>query len=176
MTAPFNPRVAIGGNRGPQLDEGEPPTQIRIIRLHINDWVASTRGLTLEEDAFFLRFIIRCYDQMGPLIDDPRRNSLAMGVHITTYRKLMGRLIELGKIRVDDGGRLSHPRAIREIEMYLAEYKRRSQAQAVRREAERNEANTTIENETEIDAKSDRNRPEIGSKSAFIERRFSRKC
>jgi hypothetical protein len=160
----FNPRVTIGGNYGPQLDDAAPPVQMRIMRLHINDWVASTRGMTLEEEAFFLRFNLRCYDQMGPLIDDDRRNSLAMGLHITTYRTLERRLIELGKIGIDHGGRLSHPRAIREIEIYLAEYKRRSQAQTVRREVERSWADTANANETETEPETDRNRTGNGSK------------
>lgn len=130
-------------NGGPALDEAFPependsPLRLRVIRVHINDWVASTRGLTCEEEGFFWRFNLLLYDRMGVLADDDAMNARALSVDIRTFRRLKSRLVSLGKIQIEEG-RLSHPRIVREIETYLAEYKRRSQA-AKEREARRRE-------------------------------------
>jgi len=101
--------------------------RIRIIRVHINDWVASTRGLSLEEEGFFWRFTLLQYDRMGSVVDDDNLNARALNLDLRIYRRLKNRLIEEGKIRVQTG-MLTHPRIEREIEMYVAEYRRRSEA------------------------------------------------
>jgi uncharacterized protein YdaU (DUF1376 family) len=135
MTAP-NPRAVAGGNGGPALDDAEPPRKMHIVRIHINDWVASTRGMTVEEEGFYFRFTMRCYDRMGPLIDDDQINSRAMEMDIRAYRRLKARMIALGKIRLE-AGRLSHPRILREIDQYLTEYKNRSRSASKREEDKR---------------------------------------
>lgn len=112
--------------------------RIRVIRVHINDWVASTRGLSLEEEGFFWRFTLLQYDRMGSVVDDDALNSRHLNLDQRVYRRLKLRLVELGKIRVESR-MLTHPRIVREIEMYVAEHRRRSQAAKDREEGKRND-------------------------------------
>jgi uncharacterized protein YdaU (DUF1376 family) len=109
-------------NEGPERLE-----RIRIIRVHINDWVASTRGLSLEEEGFFWRFTLLQYDRMGSVVDDDMLNSRALNLDLRVYRRLKDKLVAAGKIRIQSN-MLTHPRIEREIEMYVAEYRRRSEA------------------------------------------------
>ena len=150
---------ALGHNGGPDLgfdEENDDPLRLRVIRIHINDWAASTRGLSLEEEGFFWRFTLLMYDRMGVLADDDRINSRAMGIDIRSYRFNKNKLVAMGKIRIEEG-RLNHPRIVREIERYVAEYKRRSDA-AKERENRKREAAV-------LNLSSYRNRPELVPKS-----------
>jgi uncharacterized protein YdaU (DUF1376 family) len=153
----------IGHNGGPDIDEEDAqdsPLRIRVIRIHINDWVASTRGLSCEEEGFFWRFNLLLYDRMGVLVDDDQSNARALSLDVRAYRRLKARLVTLGKIKVDEN-KLSHPRVVREIENYLAEYKRRSQA-AMEREERRRESRL----QEKIARNSTGSSPEVQEKSA----------
>ncbi len=133
-------RMELGHNGGPDLfDDDSDPIRMRVIRIHINDWVASTRGLSLEEEGFFWRFTLLLYDRMGVLVDDDGFNARAMSLDVRSYKRNKRRLVELGKIQIEEG-RLSHPRIEREIELYLAEHRRR-QGAAKEREARKRELN-----------------------------------
>lgn len=111
--------------------------RIRVIRVHINDWVASTRGLSLEEEGFFWRFTLLQYDRMGSVVDDDLLNSRHLNLDLRVYRRLKQKLVDQGKIRVESR-MLTHPRIVREIEMYVAEHRRRSQAAKDREDGKRN--------------------------------------
>lgn len=160
----------LGHNHGPSLEEEDGPLRLRVIRIHINDWRASTLGLSCEEEGFFWRFNLLLYDRMGVLTDDDAVNCRSMNMDIRSYRRLRQRLIDLGKIRIEEG-RLSHPRIIREIEMYIAEYKKRSLAARIRekkrREEERLQAQSP-ELQPEIAHRSDEDQPEVGPISAGL--------
>jgi len=156
-------------NGGPPIIDDAP--RLRVVRVHINDWVASTRGMSLDEEGFFWRFTCLFYDRMGDLPDDDRIVSRAMNLDIRAYKHMKARMLSLGKISVA-GGRLSNARAEREISAYVAEYKRRSEAAKQREESKRSAAqylDATPKIGTDFDAtsasKSDRSRIEVGSKS-----------
>jgi uncharacterized protein YdaU (DUF1376 family) len=158
----------LGHNGGPAFfdastaadDDADSPLRIRVIRIHINDWVASTRGLSCEEEGFFWRFNLLLYDRMGVLVDDDQMNARALSLDVRAYKRLKARLVHLGKIQIAEG-KLSHPRVVREIENYVAEYKRRS-ASAKEREERRREAKLA----PKIDGNSTGSSPEVQPKSA----------
>lgn len=122
-------------NGGPPIDSDDAPN-IRVIRIHINDWVASTRGMSLDEEGFFWRFTCLFYDRMGTVPDDDYIVSRAMNLDIRVYKKFKARMVALGKITSDER-RLTNARAEREINNYLREYKRRSEAAKQREEGKR---------------------------------------
>lgn len=159
-------------NGGPPITDDTP--RLRVVRIHINDWVASTRGMSLDEEGFFWRFTCLFYDRMGDLPDDDRIVSRAMNLDIRSYKHMKARMVALGKIAAS-GGRLSNARAEREISAYVAEYKRRSDAARQREEAKRQTAldlQTTPKIDTDIEPKSvsmlDRSRVEVASKSVEL--------
>lgn len=141
--------------------------RLRVVRIHLNDWVASTRGLSLDEEGFFWRFTVLFYDRMGDLPDNDADNARAMNLDVRRYKFMKERMIARGKIAAV-GGRLSNARAEREIANYVAEHKRRS-ASAMEREKGKRVADTQTKIDTEIEAtsgsKSDRYRPDIEAKS-----------
>lgn len=159
-------------NGGPPIIDDAP--RLRVVRVHINDWVASTRGMSLDEEGFFWRFTCLFYDRMGDLPDDDRIVSRAMNLDIRAYKHMKARMVSLGKISVA-GGRLSNARAEREISAYVAEYRRRSEAAKQREENKRSasqDLDATQKIGTDFDAtsvsKSDRSRIEVGSKLAGL--------
>lgn len=120
-------------NGGPPITDDAP--KIRVVRIHLNDWVAATRGMSLDEEGFFWRFMVLFYDRMGDFGDDDATNARAMSLDVRVYKKMKARLVALGKIAIVSG-RLSNTRAEREISMYVAECKRRSEA-ALKREQDK---------------------------------------
>lgn len=160
----------INHNGGPPLVEDDrSATRIRVIRIHINDWVASTRGMSLEEEGFFWRIHLLLYDRMGVLIDDDAYNAKAMSLDIRTYKRVKTKLLAQGKLFLEEG-RLSHPRIVREIEMFVAEYRRRSAAARQREERKRDEVvdeigRTSAEDRPDFAPTSAGSRPEVGRKS-----------
>lgn len=156
----------MSNNGGPPITDDAP--RLRFVRVHINDWVASTRGMSLDEEGFFWRFTCLFYDRMGDLIDDDSVVSRAMNLDIRRYRHMKNAMIQAGKISIV-GGRLTNARAEREIASYVAEFKRRSDA-AFDRENRKRIAGATHEDRGDFGATSvpmsDRSRGDIGSKSA----------
>jgi uncharacterized protein YdaU (DUF1376 family) len=123
------------GHNGPPPDIDDVP-RLRVVRIHINDWIASTRGLTVEEEGFFWRFTLLAYDRMGELADDDQWMSRAMQMDIRAYRRIKRRLIDLGKLRTEDR-QILNDRIRREITSYVDEYKRRSETSKRRENAKR---------------------------------------
>lgn len=162
----------MNSNGGPPLTDDTP--RLRVVRIHINDWVASTRGMSLDEEGFFWRFTCLFYDRMGDLPDDDRIVSRAMNLDIRAYKHMKARMVALGKI-IASGGRLSNARAEREISAYVAEYRRRSEAAKQREENKRSvsqDLDATQKIGADFDAtsvsKSDRSRIEVGPKSGEL--------
>jgi len=109
---------------------------MRVIRVHINDWVASTRGMSLDEEGFFWRFTCLFYDRMGDLPDDDQIIARALNLDIRRYRNMKKIMVGLGKISLEEG-RLTNARAVREINIYLEQSKRRSDAAREREQFKR---------------------------------------
>lgn len=159
-------------NGGPPITDDAP--RLRVVRVHINDWVASTRGMSLDEEGFFWRFTCLFYDRMGDLPDDDRIVSRAMNLDIRAYKHMKARMLSLGKISLA-GGRLSNARAEREISAYVAEFKRRSEAAKQREESKRSavqDLDATPKIGADFDAtsvpKSERSRSEVEAKSSEL--------
>ena len=153
-------------NGGPPITDDAP--RLRVVRVHINDWVASTRGMSLDEEGFFWRFTCLLYDRMGDVSDDDQMVARAMSLDVRRYRHMKDAMIRLGKITVV-AGRLSNARAEREISLYVAEFKRRSEA-ATERENRRRSAAATAEIDTDFAPTSPRLRyrslPDVAATSA----------
>ena len=147
----------MGHNGGPEIVDDA--LRMRVIRIHINDWIASTRGLSLEQEAFFWRFTLLQYEHMGDVPDNDAANARFMSVDIRTYRRLKNDLIARSKIQVEEG-RLSHPRVVREIESFVREHRRRSESATDR------EARKRIQVADENQPTSARSRPDFGPTSA----------
>lgn len=124
-------------NKGPPIIDGDVP-KMHIVRVHLNDWTAATRGFSLDEEGFYWRFTVLLYDKMGDLQDNDQLNARALSLDIRVYKKMKARLVALGKIYIADG-RISNSRVEREISSYLREFKRRSEA-AKAREGKKREA------------------------------------
>jgi len=135
-------RLPSNHNGGPSLEEDESGDfRIRYMRIHINDWRASTANLLPEQGWLFLKLMMEMYDRGGPLPNDDAYNARLVGFEIRTYRRVLRQLILMGKIHVAqmqpaDKGTLFHPRTIREIEQAVLEHKKR-RAAALQREEDR---------------------------------------
>lgn len=116
--------MRTGHNSGIVADE---LPRIHIARVHINDWRSSYFGATVEEEGFAWRLTLLIYDNMGELPDDDESNARAMAMDIRVYRRLKQRLVKLGKFNITSGC-ISQHRIVREIEHYVSEHRRRSQA------------------------------------------------
>lgn len=134
--------------------------RLNIIRVHINDWRASMSGMSCEEEGFAWRLTLLQYDHMGQLIDDDAYNARAMSMDIRAFKRLKARLVEMKKIFVR-AGQITHPRIEREIEMFVIEYKRRSEAAK-----EREDRRRTARTDDKIGATSAGLRPDFARTSA----------
>lgn len=155
-------------NGAPPIIDDAP--RLRFVRVHINDWVASTRGMSLDEEGFFWRFTCLFYDRMGDLPDDDAVVSRAMNLDVRRYKFMKAAMVRLGKISVV-GGRLSNARAEREIASYVSEFKRRSDAARDREDRKRQGA-TSGEIDPDFAPTSPRLRPDIGIEVAPISPRL----
>lgn len=152
------------GNGAPPITDDAP--RLRVVRVHINDWVASTRGMSLDEEGFFWRFTCLFYDRMGDLPDDDNIVSRAMNLDVRRYRHMKAAMVRLGKISII-GGRLSNARAEREIASYVAEFKRRSDA-AIDRENRKRNADATQKIDTDFAQTSPLLRPDFDTEVATM--------
>lgn len=106
--------------------------RIKVARVHLNDWRSSYFGTTCEEEGFAWRLTCMIYDAMGALPDDDERNARAMCMDVRVYRRLKKRVIgELRKFALYSGF-ITQARIVREIEDYIATYRKRSQAASAR--------------------------------------------
>lgn len=122
-------------NGGPPIIDGEIP-RMHVVRIHLNDWAAATRGFSLDEEGFYWRFTVLLYDKMGDLADNDANNARSMSLDIRVFKKMKARMLALGKIYIADG-HISNSRVEREINGYLREFKRRSEAAKAREEKKR---------------------------------------
>lgn len=167
-------RLPSTHNGGPALDDGSDVFRIRYMRIHINDWQASMRGLTLEQEALFLRLNMLMYDKGAGLAHDDATNARMCGIDVRTYRRILRQLIGLGKIHLKqvqdaDRGTIFHPRTMREIEAAMVEHQRR-RAAALEREAAYRQGRvadenqgTSAEDRAKIGRTSGEDRPEVGA-------------
>lgn len=86
------------------------------IQFYPSDWLAGTRGLSAEETGVYITLICRMYEMAGPIErDDDRLHRLCGTPSKKTFQKVLGYLIDEGKITEDDGS-LCNDRVLSEIE------------------------------------------------------------
>lgn len=93
---------------------------MKIAHISIADWAESCQGLSLEEEALFLRLTLKMHSREGGLPDCDRDNARILGgLDPRVFRRLKDRLIKLGLIEVS-GGLLVNARAMEEVEKFKA--------------------------------------------------------
>lgn len=97
---------------------------------HIGDYVAGTRGMSLEHEGAYIRFLMRLYERGKPLPDDDRFMATCMALSIRVWRRIKQTLIQFGKI-VSRNGCLTNARFERERQRRADEI--RKQAHAARK-------------------------------------------
>jgi len=104
-----------------------------------SDWRTGCLTLTLEEEGLYCRFCMFMYDTGSAPPDNERITSRLLGIHPLQYRKVMGSLIEKGKI-IRAQGILINERVVEEIDKY-----RREQAARIKAAREREERRRRME-------------------------------
>lgn len=75
----------------------------RWIPLYVDDWLAGTADLTLEQEAAYLRVCLLIYSRGGPIPDNERWLAGACRVSTRRWRALRQALVDAGKITIEDG-------------------------------------------------------------------------
>lgn len=92
---------------------------------YVQDFIHSCRrsGMTAEEIGAFVVFLCKQWEEGGPVPDDLRALTAYCGWDVRSVRRLVGRLISIGKIKQLADGCLSSARMQEEIEKYVARAK-----------------------------------------------------
>src|SRR5882672_4269013 len=80
-----------------------------------SDFIAGTRGMSLEEIGLYSILLNMIYDAGGPIRDDAARLGRMLGERPTSMEKKLQQLVSIGKIMRMDGV-ISNNRAEKEIE------------------------------------------------------------
>lgn len=86
------------------------------VRFFPSDWLAGTGRLTAAEKGVYITLLSAMYDNASPLEENHRRLARLAGCPVSTFKKVLGVLIEEGKIVRTEGG-LWNERAQSEIEL-----------------------------------------------------------
>lgn len=103
-----------------------------------SDWRSGCAALTLEEEGLYIRCCAFMYDTGTFIPTSDKEASRLLNVQIQKYTKVMGSLVEKGKM-IRAQGWIINDRVQRELDKYRAELAARSLA-AQKREASRKEA------------------------------------
>ncbi|MBX9863576.1 MAG: YdaU family protein [Hyphomicrobium sp.] len=92
---------------------------------YVQDFIHSCRrsGMTAEEVGVFIVFLCKQWEAGGPVADDLRALTTYCGWDIRSVRRLIERLVSIGKIKRLADGRFSSARMQDEIEKYVARAK-----------------------------------------------------
>ena len=69
-----------------------------------SDWLAGTRGLTAAETGVYITLVAMMYEAEGPVPNDPKRLARLCGSTPATFSKIVGGLLDTGKITEDERG------------------------------------------------------------------------
>jgi uncharacterized protein YdaU (DUF1376 family) len=69
-----------------------------------SDWLAGTRGLTASETGVYITLVAMMYEAGHPLEDDRKRLARLCGTTPAAFEKIVGGLLETGKITLDERG------------------------------------------------------------------------
>lgn len=84
---------------------------------YTSDWASGVIGFTLEQEAFYLRVLLRMWERKAGLPDDIKWLSAALSCDPRKVRRLRSFLINQRKLRLVDG-LLINPRAMRDIQLH----------------------------------------------------------
>lgn len=93
--------------------------KIRRVDFSPDEWLAGTRELSLEERGAYWDVCALIYSRGGPVLDDERWLAKALACDVRTWRRIRGRLLAVGKLRLielDGQAHLINGRAELEIE------------------------------------------------------------
>jgi HNH endonuclease len=83
--------------------EKVPPTTDRTVALSLGDWMATTCGMTCEQEGAFISFVT-CLNANGArLPDDDRQMTARIGMSLRVWRRLRSDLLSRGAIVHIDG-------------------------------------------------------------------------
>lgn len=100
-------------------------------------WLHGTRSLTLEERGAYNDILEYLNDRDGPLPDEPRFIAGLLNCPVQRWKKIRERLLALGKIMIDEEGRITNSRFEREHadrNLYRAEQARHAREAHAQRE------------------------------------------
>jgi len=89
-------------------------TEIRRVDLSPAEWIAGTLGMSLEEEAIYVRIVMRIYNHGGALPADPAELARLCGVRPQTMRRILPKL--MGKF-VETDGKLTSNRCETELKL-----------------------------------------------------------
>lgn len=89
------------------VDDGEigvdEAVSFRFYQKNIGDWLSGVKGMTLEIEGAYSRFIDHLYHRGKPFPDDDRFMSAVMSIPVRVWKRVKAELVSLGKIVVRAG-------------------------------------------------------------------------
>lgn len=73
------------------------------LKLYIDDWIAGTTGLTVEQEGFYIRVVLRMAARKAGLPDDDKWLSAHLNMDPRSVRRLKTFFVEQGKLKIRDG-------------------------------------------------------------------------
>jgi uncharacterized protein YdaU (DUF1376 family) len=134
--------TAVAGDIRDDLERiltGDTETLFIYAQWHVNDYIAGTRGMSLEHEGAYQRFLMNLYSRGKPLPDDDSFMARVMALSTRVWRRIKDALVASGKI-VMRGGCLTNARFERERRKRAEELQNRSRAALIRWQQERENA------------------------------------
>ncbi len=116
-------------------------------KFYPSDWLVGTRGMTLEERGAYIDMICMQMMEQGNVRDDERLIAHQMHVSTRKWRSVRGKLIEHGKISIQDGF-VVQERCLKELDLLLTQRQVASESAANRERTKRE----NLEKSNEINA------------------------
>jgi uncharacterized protein YdaU (DUF1376 family) len=130
-------------NGGP----GSAPVKMYYFQAEIVTFRDGIRTLKAEQRGVYLSVLLEIYDNMGPVMSDPKRLSLATGLDARLIARVVPDLVAMGKLYEADGW-LHNSRAEKEITDYVKNHSKLSDI-AKEREAAKRERKSAEQSEVE---------------------------
>lgn len=93
-----------------------PRLRVRRVDFSPGDWIGGTLGMTLEEEGLYIRLVTRIYNHGGPIPSDRAGLAHLCGVRPQVMRRVLDRLIAMGKFD-ETSGKLTSNRCETELKL-----------------------------------------------------------
>lgn len=130
---------------------------------HIGDYVAGTRGMSLEDEGAYIRFLMRLYERGKPLPDDDRFMATCMALSIRVWRRIKQTLIQFGKI-ICRNGCLTNARFEKERQRRAEQMRKQAEGARKRWQRERAERAKNAETSPKFAESFDESLPKVSQK------------